>query len=95
MAVFKTSCEIPENLPISFPAYHHSTEGESPIWLQGGSSRLSCLETTSPSLPTQVIFWCLNEEMDFEAAYSLGATGVITDYPTALRHYLDNHEAAA
>lgn len=30
MAVFKTSCEIPENLPISFPAYHHSTEGESP-----------------------------------------------------------------
>lgn len=43
----------------------------------------------------QVIFWCLNEETDFEAAYSLGATGVITDYPTALRHYLDNHEAAA
>lgn len=43
----------------------------------------------------QVIFWCPNEELDFEAAYSLGATGVITDYPTALRHYLDNHRAAA
>ncbi|XP_054438764.1 lysophospholipase D GDPD3 [Pteronotus mesoamericanus] len=38
----------------------------------------------------QVIFWCLNEESDFEAAYNLGATGVITDYPTALRRYLDN-----
>ncbi|CAK7304525.1 Lysophospholipase D GDPD3 [Vulpes lagopus] len=43
----------------------------------------------------QVIFWCLNEESDFEAAYSLGATGVMTDYPTALRHYLDNHRGAA
>ncbi|XP_011377036.1 lysophospholipase D GDPD3 [Pteropus vampyrus] len=43
----------------------------------------------------QVIFWCLNEESDFEVAYSLGATGVITDYPTALRHYLDNRRAAA
>ncbi|XP_045848760.1 lysophospholipase D GDPD3 isoform X2 [Meles meles] len=43
----------------------------------------------------QVIFWCLNEESDFEAAYGLGATGVITDYPTALRRYLDNHRGAA
>ena len=51
------------------------------------------LETTSPSLPTQVIFWCLNEESDFEVAYNLGATGVMTDYPTALRRYLDNRGA--
>nr|KAF6283700.1 glycerophosphodiester phosphodiesterase domain containing 3 [Pipistrellus kuhlii] len=43
----------------------------------------------------QVVFWCLNEEADFEAAYGLGATGVMTDYPTALRHYLDSHRAAA
>ncbi|XP_048188917.1 lysophospholipase D GDPD3 [Perognathus longimembris pacificus] len=39
----------------------------------------------------QVIFWCLNEESDFEAAFSLGATGIITDFPTALRRYLDHH----
>ncbi|KAM9583362.1 lysophospholipase D GDPD3 [Trichechus inunguis] len=43
----------------------------------------------------QVIFWCLNEESDFDVAFSLGATGVITDYPTALRRYLDNHGTAA
>ncbi|XP_036135916.1 lysophospholipase D GDPD3 isoform X2 [Molossus molossus] len=43
----------------------------------------------------QVVFWCLNEESDFELAYSLGATGVMTDYPTALRRYLDNRRAAA
>ncbi|KAM9058094.1 lysophospholipase D GDPD3 isoform X1 [Balaenoptera ricei] len=39
----------------------------------------------------QVVFWCLNEESDFEVAFRLGATGVITDYPTALRRYLDHH----
>ncbi|XP_075420830.1 lysophospholipase D GDPD3 isoform X2 [Tenrec ecaudatus] len=43
----------------------------------------------------QVVFWCLNEESDFEVAFSLGASGVITDYPTALRRYLDNHRAVA
>ncbi|KAM5227366.1 LOW QUALITY PROTEIN: lysophospholipase D GDPD3 [Ctenodactylus gundi] len=41
----------------------------------------------------QVVFWCLNEESDFEVAFSLGATGVITDYPTALRQYLDTGPA--
>lgn len=40
----------------------------------------------------QVLFWCLNEESDFEVAFSLGANGVMTDYPTALRHYLDKQE---
>ncbi|KAG8513581.1 Lysophospholipase D GDPD3 [Galemys pyrenaicus] len=43
----------------------------------------------------KVIFWCLNEESDFEVAFNLGASGVLTDYPTALRHYLDNRGAAA
>ncbi|XP_007948483.1 lysophospholipase D GDPD3 [Orycteropus afer afer] len=43
----------------------------------------------------QVIFWCLNEESDFEVAFGLGATGVITDYPTALRRYLDSHRATS
>uniref|UniRef100_A0A8C6QQX5 Lysophospholipase D GDPD3 n=1 Tax=Nannospalax galili TaxID=1026970 RepID=A0A8C6QQX5_NANGA len=38
----------------------------------------------------QVLFWCLNEESDFEVAFNLGASGVMTDYPMALRHYLDN-----
>ncbi|XP_008069839.1 glycerophosphodiester phosphodiesterase domain-containing protein 3 [Carlito syrichta] len=43
----------------------------------------------------QVVFWCLNEESDFEVAFNLGASGVMTDYPTALRRYLDNHRPAA
>ncbi|XP_012866845.1 PREDICTED: glycerophosphodiester phosphodiesterase domain-containing protein 3 isoform X2 [Dipodomys ordii] len=43
----------------------------------------------------QVIFWCLNEESDFEAASGLGATGIITDFPTALRCYLDNQQTSS
>lgn len=51
-----------------------------------------CLETNLFSSSVQVLFWCLNEESDFEVAFSLGANGVMTDYPTALRHYLDKQE---
>ncbi|XP_051001212.1 lysophospholipase D GDPD3 [Acomys russatus] len=40
----------------------------------------------------QVLFWCLNEESDFEVAFSLGVDGVMTDFPTALRQYLDKQE---
>uniref|UniRef100_A0A8C2MXS0 Lysophospholipase D GDPD3 n=1 Tax=Cricetulus griseus TaxID=10029 RepID=A0A8C2MXS0_CRIGR len=40
----------------------------------------------------QVLFWCLNEESDFEVAFNLGASGVMTDFPTALRRYLDKKE---
>ncbi|MCQ8064035.1 hypothetical protein NP303_25065 [Salmonella enterica] len=43
----------------------------------------------------QVVFWCLNEESDFEVAFNLGATGVLSDFPTALRHYLDSHGLTA
>lgn len=39
----------------------------------------------------QVIFWVLNEDKDFEKAFSSGATGVMTDYPTSLRKYLNTH----
>ncbi|KAM6289076.1 lysophospholipase D GDPD3-like, partial [Aegotheles albertisi] len=36
----------------------------------------------------QVILWVLNEERDFDEAFAAGASGVMTDYPTRLRHYL-------
>ncbi|KAJ6653366.1 hypothetical protein lerEdw1_009267 [Lerista edwardsae] len=39
----------------------------------------------------QVIFWVLNDDKEFEEAFSYGATGVMTDYPTCLRKYLDAH----
>ncbi|XP_061445435.1 lysophospholipase D GDPD3 isoform X2 [Rhineura floridana] len=39
----------------------------------------------------QVLLWVANEEKDFEEAFSYGISGVMTDYPTRLRKYLDAH----
>ncbi|XP_062992971.1 lysophospholipase D GDPD3 [Elgaria multicarinata webbii] len=39
----------------------------------------------------QVLLWVLNENKEFEEAFSYGVTGVMTDYPTLLRKYLDLH----
>ncbi|XP_067419990.1 lysophospholipase D GDPD3 [Emydura macquarii macquarii] len=39
----------------------------------------------------QVLLWVLNEEKDFEEAFSYGIAGVMSDYPTVLRRYLDTH----
>ncbi|XP_069508144.1 lysophospholipase D GDPD3 isoform X2 [Ambystoma mexicanum] len=37
----------------------------------------------------QVYFWVLNHELDYQKAFSLGATGIMTDYPSKLRGYLN------
>ncbi|XP_053219562.1 lysophospholipase D GDPD3 [Podarcis raffonei] len=39
----------------------------------------------------QVLLWVLNEDKYFEEAFSYGVSGVMTDYPTLLRKYLDAH----
>ncbi|OQV15429.1 Glycerophosphodiester phosphodiesterase domain-containing protein 1 [Hypsibius exemplaris] len=36
----------------------------------------------------QVYIWVLNDEADFTRAFELGATGVMTDFPTLLSNYL-------
>ncbi|XP_015595904.1 lysophospholipase D GDPD1 isoform X2 [Cephus cinctus] len=38
-----------------------------------------------------VYFWVLNEEEEFKRAFDLGATGVMTDYPTRLKLFLQNN----
>uniref|UniRef100_A0A3P8YJU9 GP-PDE domain-containing protein n=1 Tax=Esox lucius TaxID=8010 RepID=A0A3P8YJU9_ESOLU len=37
----------------------------------------------------QVYVWVLNDEKEFKRAFDLGATGVMTDYPTKLRDFLE------
>lgn len=37
----------------------------------------------------QVYFWVLNKDEEFRRAFKLGATGVMTDYPTKLKLFLD------
>ena len=39
----------------------------------------------------QTYLWVLNDEGDFDRAFRLGADGVMTDFPTKLKDYLDNH----
>ncbi|XP_019353878.2 lysophospholipase D GDPD3 isoform X2 [Alligator mississippiensis] len=41
----------------------------------------------------KVIMWVLNEDKDFAEAFGYGVDGVMTDYPTRLRRYLDQHPA--
>jgi len=40
---------------------------------------------------SQVYFWVLNKDEEFKKAFELGATGVMTDYPTRLKLFLKNH----
>ncbi|KAJ8679515.1 hypothetical protein QAD02_015302 [Eretmocerus hayati] len=37
-----------------------------------------------------VYLWVLNNEDEFQRAFDLGATGVMTDYPTRLKSYLES-----
>lgn len=36
----------------------------------------------------QTYLWVINEDEDFQKAFKLGVTGVMTDYPTRLKEYL-------
>ncbi|XP_058020070.1 lysophospholipase D GDPD1 isoform X4 [Ahaetulla prasina] len=41
----------------------------------------------------QVYIWVLNEDQEYKRAFDLGATGVMTDYPTKLKEFLHNYPA--
>lgn len=41
-------------------------------------------------ISAQVYFWVLNKDEEFKKAFELGATGVMTDYPTRLKLFLKN-----
>ncbi|KAG8122616.1 hypothetical protein E2320_018105 [Naja naja] len=40
-----------------------------------------------------VYIWVLNEDHEYKRAFDLGATGVMTDYPTKLKEFLHNYPA--
>ncbi|XP_076277754.1 lysophospholipase D GDPD1 [Lasioglossum baleicum] len=50
-----------------------------------------CLFNHLKARGIHVYIWVLNTEQDFEKAFNLGATGVITDYPTRLKLFLKNY----
>ncbi|CAD6241083.1 GSCOCG00009118001-RA-CDS [Cotesia congregata] len=48
-----------------------------------------CLFNHLKARGIQVYFWVLNSEEEFQQAFELGATGVMTDYPTKLKKFLE------
>uniref|UniRef100_A0A673KRD8 Glycerophosphodiester phosphodiesterase domain-containing protein 1-like n=1 Tax=Sinocyclocheilus rhinocerous TaxID=307959 RepID=A0A673KRD8_9TELE len=40
----------------------------------------------------QVCVWVLNDEEDFKRAFDLGATGIMTDYPTKLKEFMEKKQ---
>ncbi|MGH0184373.1 UNVERIFIED_CONTAM: hypothetical protein FKN15_014852 [Acipenser sinensis] len=49
------------------------------------------IKEDNEALIKKLHLFVLNEESEFRKAFDLGATGVMTDYPTKLRRYLDNN----
>ncbi|XP_011307295.1 glycerophosphodiester phosphodiesterase domain-containing protein 1 isoform X2 [Fopius arisanus] len=50
-----------------------------------------CLFNHLQARGIHVYFWVLNREEEYERAFRLGATGVMTDYPTKLKTFLNNN----
>ncbi|XP_015110315.1 lysophospholipase D GDPD1 isoform X2 [Diachasma alloeum] len=50
-----------------------------------------CLFNHLQARGIHVYFWVLNREEEYECAFRLGATGVMTDYPTKLKTFLNNN----
>ncbi|XP_035721196.1 lysophospholipase D GDPD1-like isoform X3 [Vespa mandarinia] len=50
-----------------------------------------CLFTHLRARGIHVYFWVLNKDEEFKKAFDLGATGVMTDYPTRLKLFLENY----
>ena len=40
---------------------------------------------------SQVYIWVLNDDEDFQRAFDLGATGVMTDFPTKLKDFIERN----
>ncbi|XP_051891738.1 lysophospholipase D GDPD1 [Pristis pectinata] len=61
------------------------------IWLADTLLMRKCLFEHLKARGIQVYIWVLNDEEDFKRAFDLGATGVMTDYPTQLKEFLETY----
>lgn len=61
------------------------------IWLADTLLMRKALFNHLTARGIQVYIWVLNDDEDFERAFDLGATGVMTDFPTRLRHFMDKN----
>lgn len=63
------------------------------IWLSDTLLMRKALFDHLTARGIQVYIWVLNEEHEYKRAFDLGATGVMTDYPTKLKEFLINMSA--
>lgn len=79
-------------------AFSKSNEGAQLSWKYKTILRLLDVLLMRPALfrhlnkrGIQTYLWVLNEEADWDRAFKLGATGVMTDFPAKLTQYLHQH----
>ncbi|XP_010625017.1 lysophospholipase D GDPD1 isoform X2 [Fukomys damarensis] len=63
------------------------------IWLSDTLLMRKALFDHLTARGIQVYVWVLNDEQEYKRAFDLGATGVMTDYPTKLKDFLHNFPA--
>ncbi|XP_030041537.1 lysophospholipase D GDPD1 isoform X2 [Microcaecilia unicolor] len=61
------------------------------IWLADALLMRKALFDHLTARGIQVYIWVLNEEQEYKRAFDLGATGVMTDYPTKLKGFLEKY----
>lgn len=64
------------------------------IWLADNLLMRKALFDHLTARGIQVYVWVLNDEEDFKRAFDLGATGVMTDFPTKLKEFMDKNGTA-
>lgn len=57
----------------------------------GCSVRVGSWTLMSACILFQVYIWVLNDDEDFQRAFDLGATGVMTDFPSRLKDFMDRN----
>ncbi|XP_073472626.1 lysophospholipase D GDPD1 isoform X3 [Aquarana catesbeiana] len=61
------------------------------VWLADALLMRKCLFEHLKARGIQVYIWVLNNEEEYKRAFDLGATGVMTDYPTRLKTFLESY----
>ncbi|XP_033027809.1 lysophospholipase D GDPD1 [Lacerta agilis] len=64
------------------------------IWLTDALLMRKALFDHLTARGIQVYIWVLNEDKEYQRAFDLGATGVMTDYPTKLKNFLHTYTPA-
>ncbi|XP_037091386.1 lysophospholipase D GDPD1-like [Pollicipes pollicipes] len=90
----ETFFEVP--MPSILYRFANSAWAKFPVWLADKLMMRPFILNHLRRRGMQVYLWVLNSEAEYRRAFELGATGVMTDYPSLLRSFLqDNPQYSA